>query len=64
MNCNKYVIHWENIETIINSAYAAETLALRKTLNKNIYLMHYPSRQRQMKTFQVQAYIQQWFHKE
>ena len=61
----RYIFHCEkwDFEPIMNSAHMAELLALVKALHKNMeYLLYYASRKHvkcEMKTLQVQVYIQQ-----
>ena len=66
MNWEKYIFHWEkwNFELIANSAHMAEPFVLGNSL-KNLYqLLDVLPKQTtcDMKTLQVQVYIQQSIH--
>ena len=60
MNWKKYVFYWEkiNFETIANSVDTTELLPLGQAFNKNINYLISKKATRQMKTLQVQSYIQ------
>ena len=60
MNWKKYVFYWEkiNFETITNSVDTTELLPLGQAFNKNINYLISKKTTCQMKTLQVQSYIQ------
>ena len=74
-NWEKYVFYWKkwNFKSIGNTAYITKPLALAKALNKYVdywiyiyWLFDVLPKQTtcEMKAFQVQLYIQQWFLEE
>ena len=63
MNWENYVFHWKkwNFEPITNSVHTAEI----KTLNESMEcVVLHKQTTCEMKTLQVQVYIQQWFYEE